>query len=128
MEKNADPFASFCRRLMEEKGLTILALAEMTGIDRTQLSTYLNGRFMPTPRNKKKITDALGVDYDIVMDNVVDLALAIESDRSLKPFLDQILHYYQVLSPDKRKKLIERGDELEALSNITEKTHKKPWT
>lgn len=121
MENNTNPFASFCRRIMKEKGLTLVALAEMTGIDRTQLSTYVNGKYTPTPRNKKKITDALGVDYDIVMDNGVELALALNSDQELKSFMDRMLHYYQALSPDNQKKLIERGEELETLSSISGK-------
>ena len=107
------PFATFVCRVLEARGMSISELARRSGIDRNQLSQYINGNHEPTTQNKKKITEAIGIDYDSVMKRRLDLVLSIETDLGLESFLKTMQHYYHVLSPSDRKKLLELGEALE---------------
>lgn len=112
MEKNCT-FATFARWTLEDQGISISELARRTGIDRNQLSQYINGNHEPTPQNKKKINEAIGIDYDSVMKKRLDLVLSMETDIGLESFLKTMQHYYHVLPPKDRNKLLELGEALE---------------
>lgn len=58
---------TFIRNLIQfrkRKGISILELSEKTGITRTQLYNYEEGRSFPTVKNRKKLATALGVKTD----------------------------------------------------------------
>ncbi len=61
----------------------------------------------------KKITEAMGVDYDSTMNKRVDLVLSMETNLGLESFLKSMQHYYYVLPPKDRNKLLELGEALE---------------
>jgi transcriptional regulator with XRE-family HTH domain len=50
------------RRLREEKALTQVELAEMTGITAIHLGRIERGVSYPHPRTRRRIAEALGVD------------------------------------------------------------------
>ena len=116
-ESRLTPFAIFCLHLMEKEGLTTVELAKKIGMDRTQLSHYINGLYTPSVKNQKRITEALGVDYDAVIANGLDLTIAMAQDPDLKDFLETMYEFYKELSMFKMvDKLIERGEELVKLA------------
>ena len=111
------PFAIFCLQLMKKQGLTTVELAKKIKMDRTQLSHYINGLYTPSVKNQKRITEALGVDYDAVIANGLDLTIAMAQDPDLKDFLEKMYEFYEELSMfDMEGKLIERGEELVKLA------------
>jgi HTH-type transcriptional regulator, competence development regulator len=64
-----DAFGTYLRRLREEKGLTINQLAEAAGISGSQISRIENGlRGIPKPATLRKIAEATGVPYEVLMD------------------------------------------------------------
>ncbi len=119
---NLSAFLAYCRRVMQEKGITGAALSDMTGISRAQLSKYLNGVHEPNPANRRKIADALGIDYNIASDDSVELLVRREQpDPARDAFLNRMLHYYYALSAEDRDKLADRALELEALAQTKRK-------
>ncbi len=119
---NLSAFLAYCRRVMQEKGITGAALSDMTGISRAQLSKYLNGVHEPNPANRRKIADALGIDYNIASDDSVALLVRREQpDPARDAFLNRMLHYYYALSAEDRDKLADRALELEALAQTKRK-------
>ena len=119
---NLSAFLAYCRRVMQENGITGAALSDMTGISRAQLSKYLNGVHEPNPANRRKIADALGIDYNIASDDSVELLVRREQpDPARDAFLNRMLHYYYALSAEDRDKLADRALELEALAQTKRK-------
>ncbi len=115
-------FSSFCRRIMEEKGMSVSELSRRCGIPRTMVSAYMNGYYLPKKANRVKILEALGIDDDNrYMADVVELSNEIMSNGELKAYIEIMLHYYYVLPANERGRLIERAAELEILSKAGRK-------
>ncbi|WP_379130920.1 helix-turn-helix domain-containing protein [Paenibacillus sp. sgz500958] len=62
-------FGIYLRQLREHKGLTINQLAEAAGISGSQISRIENGvRGIPKPSTLRKIADATGTSYELLME------------------------------------------------------------
>ena len=116
---------------MQEKGISVNELSKLTGIYRTQLSKYLNGTHEPSHEKMKIIAAALGIKYTTTSPEEIALAMSsdelraseewknsVEEDEKRNIFLKRMLHFYFALSDRDRDRLIERGEELEALADI----------
>lgn len=49
------------KEVIAEKGVTITEIAEKSGIEKGNVSTYVNGRRQPTIETLEKLADAIGV-------------------------------------------------------------------
>lgn len=49
------------KEVIAEKGMTITEVAEKSGIEKGNVSTYVNGRRQPTIETLEKLADAIGV-------------------------------------------------------------------
>lgn len=61
--------------LMIEKGWNQSELARQAGLPRDSISTYIRGRSLPTPQSLKKLGEALGVNREALLPNVVESAI-----------------------------------------------------
>ena len=50
------------KEILKDKGLTMVQLAELSGITPSNLSNYTNGKVSPTLETLNKIADALNID------------------------------------------------------------------
>lgn len=50
--------------LCKQKGISLLSLAERTGLDLKRLQTIYRGQWTPTPSEREKIAQALGTSSD----------------------------------------------------------------
>ena len=87
-------------------------LVRLTGIGKSSISTYISGEYEPKQRNIYKIALALNVNeawlmgYDVPMDRK---KLNLNSEDELRdPLTDQIMELVQQLSPENKKKFIEK--------------------
>lgn len=71
-------FASRLYQLMNAKGWIQSELSRRSGVPRDSVSTYMNGKAMPTPANLKKLAEALGMAPTDLLPNHVERA--IEND------------------------------------------------
>ncbi len=66
--------------LMLRKGWNQSELARQAGIQRDSVSTYINGRSLPTPKNLLALSTALGVEAELLLPNHTEEA--IEADET----------------------------------------------
>lgn len=57
-------FESKLKKLMNELGLSQSKVSELTGISKSNISQYINGKHEPSKERKKEIAVALGVQED----------------------------------------------------------------
>jgi transcriptional regulator with XRE-family HTH domain len=62
-------------RLLLERGWNQSELARRADLPRDSVSTYIRGRSLPTPTSLKKIAEALGVEPENLLPNVVESAI-----------------------------------------------------
>lgn len=62
--------------LMISKGWRQSELARRAGLTRDAISTYVNGRSLPSPQNAKKLADALEVPVENLLPNIVEGAIS----------------------------------------------------
>ena len=62
-------------KMMTEKGWNQSELARQANLTRDAVSTYVNGRSLPDPRNAKKLADALGVTLEALLPNIAESAI-----------------------------------------------------
>lgn len=60
----AATFERVVRDAMEREGLTLLSLAQASGVKRTQLYTYFNGTHVPNRRTLERVAGPLGLRVD----------------------------------------------------------------
>ena len=60
-------FASNFRKLIEEKNLTQIAVAEAVGVSRQAISQYCNGQTIPTADKLRQIAECLNVSTDYLL-------------------------------------------------------------
>lgn len=96
---NIKEFGIYLKKLRNDKKLTLHKLAELTGYSNPYISQVENGHKakMPTPEYIKKMSDALEVDYSLLLNEAgyTDLSIAnaykdnLESDFELVGELQQ---------------------------------------
>lgn len=62
-------------RLMTEKGWHQSELARQSGLTRDAISTYVNGRSLPDPKNAKRLADVFGMSVEQLLPNQVEMAI-----------------------------------------------------
>ncbi len=62
-------FSERLNKAMEMKGMTAIALAEATGLSKSRISHYVNGRYTPKSAALLQIANALGVSEHWLMDS-----------------------------------------------------------
>jgi transcriptional regulator with XRE-family HTH domain len=58
------PINSKLREAIFQAGLTQIRLAELSNVPRQYISQHINGRFILTDTQKKRISEALGIPLD----------------------------------------------------------------
>lgn len=58
------------KRLREEKGLSQLKLSILTEISQSDISQVENGKKYPFPNWRRKFSDALGVEENVIFPNM----------------------------------------------------------
>lgn len=66
-------------RLMNEKGWHQSELARKANLNRAAISTYINGRVLPTPTHLKSLAEALGVQAEQLLPNHAEKAIEDDS-------------------------------------------------
>lgn len=56
-------FGQYLKSLRKAKGLTLVGLAEISGVSNPYISQIENGKFLPTPDTLKKLSKGLDVEY-----------------------------------------------------------------
>lgn len=112
MENEAMETARRLKYAMEKANLTQQDLVIKSGVDKTYISKYLNGKYMPNSKNASKLALALnvnpvwlmGIDVDMV---VKDKGLVIEIENLCRTMnddqLNQLLLYAKMLKSYKDK-------------------------
>lgn len=72
-------FGNRLYRLMMAKGWTQSELSRRAELTRDSISTYVNGKSVPTPLNLEKLATALGVKAEELLPNMIESA--IEADN-----------------------------------------------
>lgn len=62
-------------RLMTERGWHQSELARQAQLTRDAVSTYVNGRSLPDPKNAKRLAEALGVTLEALLPNIAESAI-----------------------------------------------------
>lgn len=62
-------------RLMTERGWHQSELARQAQLTRDAVSTYVNGRSLPDPRNAQKLADAFGMTVEQLLPNLVEQSI-----------------------------------------------------
>lgn len=62
-------------RLMTERGWHQSELARQAELTRDAVSTYVNGRSLPDPRNAQKLADAFGMTVEQLLPNLVEQSI-----------------------------------------------------
>ncbi|WP_315518867.1 helix-turn-helix transcriptional regulator [Hoylesella nanceiensis] len=68
------------KEILKDKGLTMVQLAELSGITPSNLSNYTNGKVSPTLETLNKIADALNIDITELFKPKEDVSLYAEYD------------------------------------------------
>lgn len=116
----SDPktFMSYVRKLMLEKEWTSVDLSRESGIPQPQISRYLNGVNEPQVKNRKKIADALGIDYSYILDDNDPSEITVEkTNNNDKSFMKRMMHYCGTLSLEDQEELLKKAEELVAKSS-----------
>ena len=73
-------------KLMTEKGMHHAELARRSGLPRNNISTYINGRSLPSQQSLTKLAKVLGVTADELLPNRLEMAIRGEQmpDLSMK--------------------------------------------
>ncbi|MDF2095790.1 helix-turn-helix domain-containing protein [Aquibaculum arenosum] len=75
-DSGKEAFSIQLRNLMLEKGWNQSELARQAGLNRDNVSTYINGKSMPSPERLKKLATALGVAPDELRPNTANVAIS----------------------------------------------------
>ena len=81
------------KKIMDEKGLTAIELAEKTGLTKAAVWNYSSGRNAPDPETLCLLADALGVSLDM-------LIRGKEKDRHEGRSMEELLQMYKSLSDE----------------------------
>lgn len=81
------------KRIMDEKGLTAIELAEKTGLTKAAVWNYSSGRNAPDPETLCLLADALDVSLDY-------LVRGKEKDRHEGRSMEELLTMYRNLSDE----------------------------
>ena len=105
-------YATRLREAMERKNLTQQELSDKSGVDKTYISKYINGKYAPNAKNAKMLADILCVNPVWLMGIDVPMEMPTESytvklkelDTICKSFeerqLDRLLTYARFLTSD----------------------------
>lgn len=67
MGKNITPWGKQCKVQMFSLGKTLTDLSKETGLSRTYISAIINGRIVVPQETKRKISESLLVDPDLIL-------------------------------------------------------------
>lgn len=62
-------FSEKLKQAMQDSGMNLTALSKATGIGKSSISQYINGRNEPTEQRKNVIAEALHLDKNYFLDN-----------------------------------------------------------
>lgn len=87
------------KRIMDEKGLTAIELAEKTGLTKAAVWNYSSGRNAPDPETLCLLADALDVSLDM-------LVRGKEKDRPFGRSKEEVMKTFSHLSEEEHRWLI----------------------
>lgn len=116
-KKQRIEFSNRLKEVMDLRGLKIFDVAVKSKIPEQQISEYVNGRYMPRPRNLIMLAESLGVNYvwltgeseDFAPDNTITIPESMNTESFLLKVSDELLKrnntdtndqkiYYNILS------------------------------
>lgn len=104
MDKN-NPIGQNLKRLLRERGMKAIQLAEEAGINCGQVSRILNGKCYPSVKSLNRIADVLGVTPGTLLDGKLPHPNESLDEPIIDPSIQIALRSFKKLGPEDRKQL-----------------------